>query len=136
MPRIVTGHIDGAPVTPFPSLVGVAPEGVCVTHAVITDPVQPLHMWMHELSAGAAIGFATPVVAHTMFVVTGEVEANGALVPKEGAVIVEHNAETTVRAVGPARLLHFHRPENHPERTERKGGHVHTGGPDGNMKGG
>src|SRR5262249_31851201 len=80
------------------------------------------------------IRFSRPIVPHTMFLLEGEIDAAGAVAPREGAVIVEHNADVTLRAKRPTRLLHFHRPESHPERTSKAGGHVHTGGPNGTFK--
>src|SRR5262245_5598324 len=108
MPRLVKAHVDDADAAAFPALTGVMPEGNIATRAVITAAERPLHLWMHELPAASAICFSRPIVAHTMFLLEGETDAGGAVASSEGAVIVEHNADVTVRAKRPTRLLHFH----------------------------
>lgn len=136
MPRVAFAPpVDQLAVTAFPSLAGISSHGAVSTRAVFASAEHVLHLQVHELAAGAGLNTSGSPVDHTLYVWKGGVVANGSALAEESAIIVEHNGGAAiVAASGGATLLHFYRPETHPGRPTRAGGHVHLVGPDGAIK--
>src|SRR5262249_37648381 len=132
MPRINTGHYDQAPIAAFPPLTGVVAEGALSSRGITVSDDDVLHMWAHDMQPGAQIRWTAPPVDHSVYVWSGAVAVDGKTLPQHGVVVIEHlSSATLTAAAAETRLIHVHRPESHPQRPARAGGHTHVVGPEG-----
>lgn len=115
MPKVSVATMDKvAPVA--------SPDGRVATRAMLGGAA-PIHLDMHELAAGADLGFADGTADIALFVWKGSATAGGALLTERSSAVVERGSSLRIQA-GPqgATVLAFKR--NGDERA-RPGGHVH-----------
>ena len=135
MPRVVIQCASESPQVEFPPLAHVRCNGATQTTGAITGDDRPIRLWIHELAQGAHIALDAPPVGHCLYVLEGEVIANGQRVPADGAVLVEHHGRAAIQAASAgAKLAHFC--QRTPAKTphSRAGGHVHIAGPKGDYQ--
>lgn len=127
MPRVVIRHLENAPVAAFPRMNGVRVDEASASRAIIGPGNRPLLLWKHDLGPGSGVDFDGPVHDHALYVLNGNVESGVGSTDSGGFIVVEHGASASVKA-GPqgANLLHYHRPEIHPEKPTRQGKCVHA----------
>jgi hypothetical protein len=129
VPRVAFASLAEATSAPFPAQTGVTAFGTLACRALISAVDRPISLWVHEVAAGAGIRFSGPTKGHALYLLSGSVDAGGRIAEEGGAVIVEHGATATLTALGGgATLVHFHRPEAHPEAPRKAGGCVHVVG--------
>lgn len=126
MPRIIFTHLEAAHEGDFPWLPGTAAEGEVRSEAVVAGEARPLLLWKHRLAPGAAIGWSGPSVDQAFYVLEGRAHLDANPVEASGVVLVEHGAAARLTAETPLTLLHFQRPQEHPAKPARPGGHVHV----------
>src|SRR5271169_2064945 len=98
MGRVVIKHCDESPRVDFPKLEGASSSKGVLTRAVFADLDRPLFLWKHELEAGAEISWNSPLVAHLLYVIDGDLEVGEKALGTDSVVIVEHKAGVVVRA--------------------------------------
>lgn len=126
MARVVYADLAQAEACPFPRLTGVSVAGEVRSQAVIAAPDRPLLLWKHVLAPGAELRWDAPAVDQAFYALEGEGLIEGFRLQASGVVLVEHGASARLRAERELALLHFQRPEAHPARPARDGGHVHV----------
>jgi hypothetical protein len=135
MSRINFAHVDQAPVADVLPIQGVSSAGHIQSRAVITESNRPINVWHHELAPAAELSLDQPIFGHGFYVLRGSLETDGEIVDAGGVVMAEHRCRTTLRAGAEgASLVHFTRPDAHPERPRRAGGHVHFVGKHGILR--
>src|SRR4051812_38553775 len=116
MGRVVIRHVDEAPAGAFPAINGIAGQGPMTTTAVIGDSARPIHLWKHDMQPGAEVRLAQPAFDHLFYVLDGKVDMDGQAVEAGSVIGAEHLCTGTIRVESAgAALLHFHRPDDHPE---------------------
>ena len=130
MPGFAFSRPHTAAVLPFPELAGLSLTGA-ITSRVVLRADRPLHLWTHELATGACIHAAASPVAHSFFVLEGNLRAGERTLAAGSAVLLEHQGSINLEALHATRVLHVFRPVAHPDRPTRRGGGVHLIGPAG-----
>ena len=102
MPRVlVLDHTTASSTYPAPS---------CVARGGVTGRIGHGHsIWAitGELAAGAELEWGTSHGDEVVYVFDGALEVGGKTCGSRGSVIVESDAPATVRALTPARIIHF-----------------------------
>jgi hypothetical protein len=102
---------------------------------VIGGADRPASCWLHELRAGAQISWQEPPVGHALYVLSGEVMANGKRLRAGSALLVEHRGQALVRAgTSGSTLLHCHRADAQVGAAAGDGGRSHAVDPEGLFK--
>jgi quercetin dioxygenase-like cupin family protein len=133
--RVVIRNVSEARSVAFPAINGISGQGPVTTTAVIGDDERPIHLWKHDMQPGAEVRFTKPAFDHLFYVLDGKVDIDGQTADAGSAIGAEHRCSGIMRAKsGTASLLHFHRPDDHPEHPTRAGGHVHVIGKEGILR--
>lgn len=134
--RRLVRNVEQCPWEDFPPIPAVGAYGSVRTRPVIVAEERPLWLWMHKLAPGASISWEGPTVGHMVYLWEGGATANGQPLHAQGVTMIEHRSIATIEAREKgAKLLHFQRPEFHPEDTPGTGGQAHVIGRDAAFQG-
>jgi quercetin dioxygenase-like cupin family protein len=103
-----------------------------VRHCVVSPDAFSLWMLRAELDDGGTIEWPATHGDEAVYVLEGALEVDRRVTPPKGAAIIESNAETRARAIGPTRIVHVGPRDpappldglNGPPATEGHGVHV------------
>ena len=112
---------------PVLACAGVTTSGDVRCRRVVDGEGRPILLWMHRMAPGASIVWDRPPQDHAIYVWEGQAFAGRDRISADEAYIVEHGGRGGIEARDvPVEVLHFHRPEAHPEPAMRDGGHAHV----------
>jgi hypothetical protein len=120
MSRVSIASAKDAPVVPtiHPTVGSVS------SRAIFARDRDPIHLYWHHLSPGAAVRFSATSTDCLIYVWDGAADADGARMDPRSSAIVEYGASLTVSACGDgAGLLEFGMADRNAD--DRAGGHVH-----------
>jgi hypothetical protein len=121
MPRVSLSAVDKVPIVARQA--GTA--GSIETRAIFNRDCDPIHLYMHRLSAGACMSIVGEPTDRLIYTWQGAIEAGGVRLDSRSSAVVEYRSTLLVAACGEgASLLEFLLKERGP--AARSGGHVHV----------
>jgi hypothetical protein len=131
MGRVAIRCAVEAPIMPL-VLPGFTTSEDVATRAVVHGEKRPILLWTHEMQPNAELRWDKPAMGQVAYVWEGSILAGEGELQAGSAILVEHGGAATVRGgANGATMLHFHRPQGHPQPPPGSGGGVHILGPEG-----
>lgn len=121
MPKVSVKTLDTAPSVPAPE----GSSGPAHAKAYFAGDKSPLHLHLHEVPSGAALGLTTTTIDRVVYVWRGEVEAGGHALVAGSSLIIEHGRSLELTNAGRQEALLLVFSAARPAAAPRAGGNVH-----------